>query len=97
MLNYYHRGDSVANHIAKIGTMAQNLLVEDVGLKFSEEQIISKIITSLPSDYCHVLTARKSIPDPHRIRKTLILGVLNTVQYGCTAKRTYAPFPPDFS
>lgn len=47
--------------------MAQNL--EDVGLKFSEEQIISKIITSLPSDYCHVLTARK------RIRKTLILRV----------------------
>lgn len=54
--------------------MAQNL--EDVGLKFSEEQIISKIITSLPSDYCHVLTARKSMLDLHRIRKTLILRVV---------------------
>ena len=51
----YNKGDSIAVHVAKIETMAQNL--EDIGQKMSDEQIISKLITSLPSEYRHVLTA----------------------------------------
>ena len=69
----YNKGDSIAAHVAKIETMAQSL--EDVGQKMSEEQIISKLITSLPSEYRHVLSAWKSIPDEQRTRKTLIMRV----------------------
>ena len=69
----FNKGDSIAVHIAKIETMAQNL--EDIGQKMSEEQIISKMITSLPSDYRHVLTAWKSMPPNQKTRKTLIMRV----------------------
>lgn len=41
------KGDSIATHVAKIKMMAQNL--EDIGPKMSEEQIINKLITSLPN------------------------------------------------
>ena len=41
----------------------------------SEEQIISKLITSLPSEYRHVLTAWKSMPAKQKTRKTLIMRV----------------------
>jgi hypothetical protein len=59
--NYiYCKGDSVAAHVAKVETMAQNL--EDIGQKMTEDNIISKLITSLPSEYRHVLTAWKSMP-----------------------------------
>jgi hypothetical protein len=53
--------------------MAQNL--EDIGQLMSENQIISKMITSLPSEYRHVLTAWKSMPADQKTRKTLILRV----------------------
>ena len=69
----YNKGDSVATHVAKIETMAQNL--EDIGQKMSEEQIISKLITSLPSEYRHVLTAWKSMPPDQKTRKTLIMRI----------------------
>ena len=72
--NYrYCKGDSVATHVAKIETMAQNL--EDIGQKMTEEHIISKLITSLPSEYRHVLTAWKSMPAEQKTRKTLIMRV----------------------
>ena len=60
-------------HVSKIETMAQNL--EDIGQKMSDEQIISKLITSLPSEYRHVLTAWKSMPQEQNTRKTLIMRV----------------------
>ena len=69
----YNKGDSVVAHIAKIEMMAQNL--EDIGQKMSEEQIISKLITSLPSEYRHVLTAWKSMPTEQKTRKTLIMRI----------------------
>lgn len=50
-----NKRDNIATHVAKIEIMAQNL--EDIGQIMSEEQIISKLITSLPSEYRHVLTA----------------------------------------
>jgi hypothetical protein len=65
--------DSIATHVAKIEMMAQNL--EDIGQPMSENQIISKMITSLPSEYRHVLTAWKSMPADQKTRKTLILRV----------------------
>ena len=72
--NYrYCKGDSVATHVAKVETMAQNL--EDIGQKMTEEHIISKLITSLPSEYRHVLTAWKSMPTEQKTRKTLIMRV----------------------
>lgn len=67
----YCKEDNIASHIAKIEMMAQNL--EDIGQKMSENQIISKLITSLPSEYRHVLTAWKSMPAEQKTRKTLIL------------------------
>ena len=69
----YNKGDSIAAHVAKIEMMAQNL--EDIGQKMSEEQIVSKLITSLPNEYRHVLTAWKSMPTEQKTRKTLILRV----------------------
>ena len=53
--------------------MAQNL--EDIGQPMSENQIISKLITSLPSEYRHVLTAWKSMPADKKTKKILILRV----------------------
>ena len=49
------KGDSIITYVAKIEMMVQNL--EDIGLPMSENQIISKLITSLSSEYRHVLTA----------------------------------------
>ena len=69
----YNKEDNIASNVAKIEMMAQNL--EDIGQKMSEEQIISKLITSLPSEYRHVLTAWKSMPAEHKTRKTLIMSV----------------------
>ena len=69
----FNKGDSVAAHVAKIEMMAQNL--EDIGQKMSEEHIISKLITSLPSEYRHVLTAWKSMPAEQKTRKTLIMRI----------------------
>lgn len=69
----YCKGDNIASHIAKIEMMAQNL--EDIGQPMSENQIISKMITSLPSEYRHVLSAWKSMPTDQKTRKTLILRV----------------------
>ena len=69
----FNKGDSIASHVAKIEMMAQNL--EDIGQKISEEQIISKMITSLPSEYRHVLIAWKSMPSEQKTKKTLIMRV----------------------
>ena len=69
----YAKEDNIATHVAKIEMMAQNL--EDIGQPMSENQIISKLITSLPSEYRHVLTAWKSMPAYQKTRKTLILRV----------------------
>ena len=69
----YAKEDSIATHIAKIEMMAQN--PEDIGQPMSENQIISKLITSLPSEYRHVLTAWKSMPADQKTRKILILRV----------------------
>ena len=69
----YCKGDNIASYVAKIEMMVQNL--EDIGQKMSENQIISKIITSLPSEYRHVLTAWKSMPANQKTKKTLILRV----------------------
>ena len=49
--------------------------LEDIGQPMSENQIISKMITSLPSEYRHVLTAWKSMPAEQKTKKTLILRV----------------------
>lgn len=54
------KGDKIPTHVAKIKMMAQNL--GDIGHKLSKEQIISKIITSLPSECEHVFTAWKNMP-----------------------------------
>ena len=69
----FNKGDNIATHVAKIEMMAHNL--EDIGQKMSEEQIISKLITSLPSEYRHVLTAWKSMLAEQKTRKTLIMRV----------------------
>ena len=69
----FDKGDNIATHVDKIEMMAQNL--EDIGQKMSEEQIISKLITSLPNEYRHVLTAWKSMPAEQNTRKTLIMRV----------------------
>lgn len=69
----FAKGDSIATHVAKIEMMAQNL--EDIGQPMSENQIISKLITSLPSEYKHVLIAWKSMPAEQKTRKTLIRKV----------------------
>ena len=69
----FNKGYSIAAYVANIEMMAQNL--KNIGQKMSEEQIISKSITNLPSGYRHVLTVWKSMPAEQKTRKTLITRV----------------------
>ena len=70
----YQNGDSIGKHISKIEAMAKRL--EDIRQKFSEEQVISKILSGLPSVFRHKLTGWKSMPDAQKTRKTLIMRIL---------------------
>lgn len=54
--------------------MAKRL--EDIGQKFSEEQVMSKILSGLSYEYRHILTGWKNMPDAQKIRKTLIIKTL---------------------
>jgi len=58
---------SMADHVAKIEEMAKQL--SDLGQKQDETVVITKVLTSLPAKYRHVISAWDSLP---KIEQTMI-------------------------
>lgn len=93
---YYEEGGNVTSHITAIETMATDL--SDLGISLPPEQVIGKIIMTLPSSYRHFHSAWNNVESNKKIVALLTsrLQVEETLHQfqglGTTDKRDSALF-----
>lgn len=66
--------DSIANHVAKIETMASEL--EDLGNGQTAMAIVTKVLHSLPKSYRHVIAAWDAVAEDKRTMEELVPRLL---------------------
>jgi hypothetical protein len=84
-LNYqYKEGHDISSHVTAIELMASQL--QDVGSPVSDVQVITKVVSTLPPSYHHVIAAWENLDDSKKtinlLRARLMKQEAMNQQYG---------------